>query len=154
MKRADIIGGLVGMAIGLLALWQGSTMPTDVVMKIGPSFFPGLLAGGLILFSVTLLINALLGRSKGTVEALRLADPGTRRGLVTLGAAMVFCIIIEPLGFILSSILFLVFMIRMLGKRTPASLLAAPLLITIGVWVVFEKILHLTLPAGILAGIL
>jgi putative tricarboxylic transport membrane protein len=154
MKTADIIGGLIGMAIGLGAIWQGSTMPTDVVMKIGPSFFPGFLAGGLILFSALLLINALLGKSKGTVSALHLSDPGTRRGLIMLGAALVFCVLLEPLGFIPTSIVFLAFMIRVLGKRKPLPILLAPPLVTLAVWLVFEKVLMLSLPAGVLADVL
>ena len=61
MKTADIFGGIIGILIGLFALWEGAKMPTDVVMKIGPSFFPNILAGCLILFSIVLLINATRG---------------------------------------------------------------------------------------------
>lgn len=154
MKIADIVGGLVGILIGLYAIWEGTNMPTDVVMKIGPSFFPNFLAGFLILFSVVLVINALRGKSKGTVEPMRLADKGVQRGLITLAAALVFCVILEPLGFIPSSIVFLAFMMVVMGKRKPIPILIAPPLITVSVWLVFEKILNLSMPAGILADML
>ncbi len=154
MKTADIIGALIGIAIGLLAIWEGTKMPTDVVMKIGPSFFPSILAGFLILFSSVLLIKALLGQSKGKVEPLRLSDKGVQRGLITLGATIVFCIVLEPLGFIPTSIIFLVFMMWILGKRKPLPFLLAPPLVTMGIWMVFEKVLNLSLPAGVLTDIL
>lgn len=151
MKTADIFGGIIGILIGLGAIWEGSKMPTDVVMKIGPSFFPNILGGLLILFSAILIVNALRGRSKGRVEPFRLADKGTERGLVTLVAGIVFCVVLEPLGFIPTSIIFLTFMMIVMGKRNVLVVAVTPALITGAVWLVFEKVLSLSLPAGVLA---
>ena len=154
MKTADIWGGVIGILIGVLALWEGRRMPADVVMGIGPSFFPNFLAGFLIFFSAILLINALRGKSKGTAEPFRLSDKGVQRGLATLGAAFVFCAVLEPLGFIPTSIAFLAFMILILGKRNPVLLVLAPPLVSFGVWLVFEKVLKLSLPPGLLVDVL
>lgn len=154
MKTADIFGGAIGIAIGLFAIWEGAKMPTDVVMKIGPSFFPTILAGFLILFSAILLINALRGRSKGSVAPLRVSDKGVQRGLITLGATIAFCAALEPLGFIPTSLVFLVFMMLVLGKRRALALAIAPPLVTFAIWLVFEKVLYLSLPPGVLADIL
>ena len=154
MKTADIYGGIIGILIGILAIWEGSKMPTDVVMKIGPSFFPNILAGFLILFSVILLINALKGRSKGTVEPMRLSDKGVQRGLITLGATITFCAVLEPLGFIPTAIIFLVFMMLVMGKRSVLATVIAPPLVTISIWLIFEKVLYLSLPPGVLVDIL
>jgi len=154
MKTADIFGGVIGILIGLGAIWEGSKMPTDVVMKIGPSFFPNILAGFLILFSAALLINALKGKSKGTVAPLRLSDPGLRRGLITLAATIVFCVALDPLGFILTSLAFLLFMMLVLGQRSARALIVAPPLVTFAIWLVFEKVLYLSLPPGVLVDVL
>lgn len=153
MKRADIVGGCVGILIGAYALWVAQHMPPDVVMKIGPGFFPSILAGILILFSLILILNALLGRSRGEVAPLKLSDPGVRRGLITLAAAFVFCVVLKPLGFIPTSLLFLGVMAFVMGKRTPLALIAPPVIVTLSIWVVFEKLLQLSLPPGVLAGI-
>ncbi len=154
MKVADIIGSLIGVLIGVYAIWEGRNMPADRIMKIGPSFFPSILAGLLILFSLVLLVNALRGRSIGTVERARLSDKGVQRGLITLAATLVFCAVVTPLGFMLSSILFLLFMMLLLGNRKPLQLAVAPPLISVAIWVIFEKVLKLSMPAGVLAGIL
>jgi hypothetical protein len=132
MKKADIVGGLIGILIGLYAIWEGTKMPEDLVMKIGPSFFPNILAGFLILFSAILIVNALRGKSKGEVAPLR----------------------IDPLGFLLTSIIFLTFMMWIMGNRKPIALAIAPTVITLAVWLVFEKVLNLSMPAGILVDIL
>jgi len=154
MKVADIIGALIGILIGTYAIWEGTNMPADYIMKVGPSFFPTILAVLLILFSVVLLINALRGKSIGTVEAVNFSEKGVQRGLITLAATIIFCAILDPLGFILSSIIFLVFMMLLMGNRKIKQLLIAPLLVTFSIWVIFEKILNLSMPAGVLADIL
>ncbi len=154
MKIADIFGGALGILIGLFAIWEGSKMPTDVVMKIGPSFFPNILGGLLIVFSATLIVNAVRGRSKGKVEPYRLADKGTQRGLITLAAGIVFCAVLDPLGFIPTSIIFLTFMMLVMGKRNPLLIAVTPALVTLAVWLVFEKVLSLSMPAGVLADFL
>ncbi len=151
MKVADISGGALGILIGLFAIWQGTKMPTDVVMKIGPSFFPNILGGLLIVFSAILIINAVRGKSKGKVEPYRLSDTGTQRGLITLAAGILFCVVLDPLGFIPTSIIFLTFMMLVMGKRNPLLIAVTPALITLAVWLVFEKVLLLSMPAGVLA---
>ena len=154
MKIADIFGGALGILIGLFAIWEGTKMPEDLVMKIGPSFFPNILAGILILFSATLIINALRGKSKGEVAPLKLSDKGVQRGLITLVSTIVFCVALDPLGFIPTAIVFLVCMMLVMGNRKPLQLTIAPPLVTLAIWLVFEKVLNLSMPAGILADIL
>lgn len=154
MKIADMVGGLIGILLGLFVFWESSNMPTDVVMKIGPGFFPNLLAGFLILFSVVLIINAVRGKSKGSLESRKWSDPGLQRGLITLTAAVAFAVVMDPLGFIPTAILFLTFMMLVMGNRKPLHILFIPSFVTFVVWLVFEKLLHLSMPPGILASIL
>lgn len=154
MKTADIAGGLIGMLIAGLFFWQSSVMPTDVVMKIGPGFFPSLMSATLFFFSAILLVNALRGRSKGDLQPLRLSDKGVQRGLILLAAAVGFVLLLEPLGFIPTALVFLTLMMFVMGMRKPAMLLFVPAGITLGVWGLFEKVLHLSMPAGVLSSIL
>lgn len=154
MKVADIVGGVVGIMIGLYAIWEGTNMPPDLIMKVGPSFFPTVLAGLLIIFSVASIIFALKGKSKGTVEPLRLSDKGVQRGLLMLAATIIFCVVLEPLGFIPSAIAFLIPMMLLMGNRKPLQLAIAPVLVTFAIWLIFEKVLNLSLPAGVLTDLL
>ncbi len=151
MKVADIVGGLIGILIGLYVIWEGSHMPPDYIMKVGPSFFPNILAGLLMIFSAALIIFAIKGKSKGSVAPIRLSDKGTQRGLTTLAAAIVFCAVVEPLGFLPSSVVFLALMMLMMGNRKPLQVVVAPIVVTLAIWLIFEKLLNLSMPAGILA---
>ena len=154
MKVADLVGGMVGAAIGLFALWTSWHMPADVVMKIGPGFFPGILSGLLVLFSCVLLVKALRGGEQQAADAPVTTGEGKVRGLLTLVATIAFVAVLEPLGFIPSAIVFLTLMMLVMGKRKPLPILLAPTLVTVGVWLVFEKLLHLSMPPGILEGLL
>ncbi len=150
MKKADLSAGIISLLLGLFALWEASKMPSDQIMKIGPNFFPNILAGFLIFFSLLLIIKALKGQSQGSVAPFNFAHLGVRRGLITLVAGIVFCVVLEPLGFAFSTILFLSLMMYVIGKRNYLLIAGVPPLITFGIWLVFEKILHLTLPLGVL----
>ena len=152
MKVADITAGLLGVLLGLWVLWRSANMPADLVMKIGPGFFPSILAGGLILFSGALVFKAVRGQFKGQVESRSWSDPGLHRGLITVGAAIAFVAVMEPLGFIPTSIIFLTFMLWVMGQRKPLLIALAPTLVTVAVWLVFEKLLHLSMPPGVLDG--
>ena len=137
MKTADIIGGLIGILIGLYAIWEGTNMPPDHIMKVGPSFFPNILAGLLIIFSVASIIFALKGKSKGTVDPIRLSDKGVQRGLITLAATIVFCAVLEPLGFIPTAIIFLACMMLLMGNRKPLQLA----MVSRAFWIVLKGVL-------------
>jgi putative tricarboxylic transport membrane protein len=154
MKVADLIGGTVGASLGLFALWTAWHMPADVVMKIGPGFFPGILSGLLVLFSCVLLVRTLRGPEQPASEAPATTGEGQVRGLLTLVATVAFVAVLEPLGFIPSAIVFLTLMMLVMGQRKPLPVLLAPTLVTVGVWLVFEKLLHLSMPPGILEGLL
>jgi hypothetical protein len=45
-------------------------------------------------------------------------------------------------------------MMLVFGNRKPLALALGPTLVTAGVWLVFEKLLHLNLPDGVLAAVL
>ena len=45
-------------------------------------------------------------------------------------------------------------MMWIMGNRKPVALAIAPTVITLAVWLVFEKVLNLSMPAGILVDIL
>lgn len=151
---ADLIGGIFGVFIGIFVLWMSWNMPADVVMKIGPGFFPGILAILLILFSGVLIGKTLLGRGPQGTGGPAVTAQGKWRGVLTLVSTVVFVALLEPLGFIPTAFLFLTFMMLVMGKRKPLLIILAPALVTVGVWLVFEKLLHLSMPPGILDGLL
>ena len=85
-------------------------------------------------------------RSSGTLEESGIR--GIDRWIYP-GMALLF-LVTALVGFIPTSILFLTFMIWVMGKRNLLLLAVTPSLITLAVWLVFEKVLALSMPPGIL----
>ena len=150
MKTADLIGGGSGIALGSYILYEGSKMPADLIMKIGPSYFPNVLAVGLIFFSLILIVYALLGRSKGESEAISLKDKGVQRALVSLVAIVAYAVLLNPLGYPIVTVLLVSGVMILLGKRRPIQIVCVSLATTFVVWLLFAKLLMLSMPMGIL----
>lgn len=154
MKLADIISGIIGILIGIYVLIKCHSYPEDFVMKIGPAFFPEILAAGLILFSALLILQALLGKSIGAAEKISIRQKGTQRVLLALAGMIVYCAVLKPVGFIVATIPLIMFYMFLLGNRKKLQYVWVPVAITLGVYLVFEKVLVLSLPAGLLRSIL
>lgn len=154
VKLADVISGMTGILIGAYVFIKCQSYPEDVVMKIGPAFFPEILAGGLIVFSALLILQALLGKSIGDFQKLSIREKGTQRVLLSLAVMIVYCAILKPVGFIIATIPFIMFFMFLLGNRKILQYVWVPVAITMAVYLVFEKLLVLSLPAGLLSFIL
>lgn len=157
MNRANFVSGAIGVAVGGGALAGASEFPPDVVMNVGPAFFPSMLAGMLVLASAILMVGAALEPAAAAEARAPLRwsfEDGRVRAAVTVAAVAGFTLVLGPLGFIPTSVLFLAGMMAMLGMRRPLPLLAVSVGVTAAIWLIFEKLLVLSLPAGILDSLL
>ena len=150
MKTADLIGGGTGIALGCFVLYEGSKMPADLIMKIGPSYFPNVLAMGLIFFSLILIVYALLGRAKGESETISFKDKGIQRALISLLAIIAYAVLLDTLGYPIVTVLLVSGIMILLGKRAPVQIACVSLATTFVVWLLFAKLLMLSMPMGIL----
>ena len=142
--------------IAVYALVAGLSFPKDAVMSIGPSYFPNILAGGLLVFSLFLVGRALFGFSRASGERLgfKIKDKGTFRLVLSILIAILFTATLDPLGFIPDCLLAMIFYLLLLGVRKRIFLILVPPGVTAAVYLVFEKFLSISLPTGILGGIL
>ncbi|MGE5606403.1 MAG: tripartite tricarboxylate transporter TctB family protein, partial [Bacteroidota bacterium] len=146
----DIISSLIGILFGCYILGIASKFPEDVIMGIGPAFFPSILATLLIFFSFLLLCFALMGKSKGTVEKFNFKDPGTQRAGIALLATIIYSLLLNVGGFIVTTILYLFGLMFLLKKREYLKMALISAGVTLGVFIIFEKFLHISLPLGFL----
>jgi putative tricarboxylic transport membrane protein len=154
MKTADYIGGGAGIVFGSYVLYEGSRMPADHIMKIGPSFFPEMLAIGLIFFSSLLILYSFFGQAKGHPSPIRLQDKGIQRALLSLVAIVVYALLFIPLGYPLSTFLLVSSIMFLLGVRRIQLIVTVATLTTLTVWLVFARLLMLSMPMGILEPLL
>lgn len=146
MKKADLITGIVLLVLSGYVITQAWRMPPSATFGPGSGFLPFWLGVILAALSLLLIVKASL-RQKGESDAPLF--PG-RQGLLTvvkvLGGLALFALLMETLGFIASSFLFVAYLMRVVqGDRWKPVLLTA-VLTTAGLYVVFHVLLGIALP--------
>lgn len=158
MRRADFIAGAIGVMVGGGAITIASDFPADVVMNVGPAFFPTMLAGLFVLSSAALMVSAALDRGAdapvATPSVGMSLDNGTLRAVLTVAGVLAFCLALRPVGFLPTSLVFLIAMMFLLGMRSLPRMVAVAMGVTGGIYLVFERLLGLTLPSGVLDSLL
>jgi putative tricarboxylic transport membrane protein len=157
-----VLAGLVA-AIGVYLTVGILTMDVPEGAKApGPQFFPAIIAGAAFVLAALLAIQALRHPEPPVAVTSATADDAGRRyrthtdwkslGIV-LTAFLGFCLILEPLGWILSAAAMFWAMSYALGSRKRYLDPALALTFASFIQVAFSAGLGLALPAGILEGI-
>jgi putative tricarboxylic transport membrane protein len=155
-----LFAGLVlgaGIVYEAMALW----MPRGRIGQPGPGFFPVIVGPFLILTAAACLIQALAARQLGgsAREAAEDAAPvlstrQTHKTLLLLTSLVLYIFALQPLGFPIAILVFLVASIWVFGYRKwmPAVGIAAAL--TLISYLTFVVWLKVPLPLGMLSDLL
>lgn len=152
MKRIDRIAGFLGIALSGFIFYITADFPADHVVKVGPAFFPRLLAVGLALSCVLLIVYSYLKTHAQVYERFSLKDRGVQRGLVSVAATVVYCLLFELLGFITCTVFYLLFLMVLLKEKNYLQMIMTTVLTTAAVFIVFKVFLNITLPLGTIYG--
>jgi putative tricarboxylic transport membrane protein len=121
---------------------------------LGPKAFPRLLGIGLVITAVVLLLEILRARKSTAPKAETRDDAATRGTSLIVGAValwtLLYFIAFERLGYILSTSLYLLMLTSYFNRgKTIANVLTSVLFPVIS-YLMFTKLLGVTLPPGIL----
>ena len=152
MKRADIIAGILGIALCFLIFYITTSFPKDQVVLVGPAFFPRLIAAGLGIFSAILMLSAYTRKHLETNSGFSFKDRGIQRGIISVGSTVIYCLFFEYLGFITCTIIYLIFLMLLLKDRQYIQIVITSITVTITVFFIFKVLLNITLPMGTLFG--
>lgn len=118
-------------------------------MNVGPAFFPRVLAAGLMTFSLLLIIqNLFLVSSEDGEKRFDIKDPGVHRAAVALAATIVYGIGMSFLGFIIMTVLYLLFMMYLMKMRKWIFMAGVSVAVSLTVYLVFSVMLNIALPEG------
>jgi putative tricarboxylic transport membrane protein len=149
MRRTDFISALTLLALALAALLEASKLPFGRVGSPQAGFFPLILAVLLAIFSLVFLAQAI---------GMHKAEPGDSRGrsttwtkiVLAVGALIVFGLLFESLGYIISTFLFIAFLLRVVERQRWSSVVVIALFTSLGTYLVFGLLLNTPLPGGML----
>lgn len=96
LTNQNFAGGLVLIALGAVALWQGADLSAGSLRQIGPGFVPRVLAVATALCGVALVVSALIGRGA------MMERWSVRGNLFVLAAIIAFGFTVRPLGLVVA----------------------------------------------------
>ena len=150
MRVNDAIVGacLIALAVAILVHIQG--YPLIPGQKYGPALFPGVIAVGFIATGAILLVRGLRQGAPLVVPGPWLRRPALVTNFLAVCAALVFYVVAaDPLGFIVTSIVFLGVLLLKFGVRVAVALPVA-IVATLLMHTLFYKVLRVPLPWGVL----
>ena len=145
-----------GLVVALLGAWF-FTQATQLragpgYAAVGPRVFPMMVGGGLVAAGLGVLLGQLRSRRAAVEVPEELAVPPDWVTLGTVAALLAaYVALFEPLGFVLSSAVFLPACAWALGSRSPVRDILAGVGVAVVAYVVFTWLLGLELPEGPLA---
>jgi putative tricarboxylic transport membrane protein len=148
MKKLDQFGSYICLGIAALVIWQSSIIPMGSIRQPGPGFLPFWVGVILALLSVILWFQA--GYRKPAAELVRfLSGEGKWPYVAAAGIALlIYAFLLEPLGFIISTFLLLIFLFRIIGKQKWWVGVTGSLLVTFFTHLIFKVALKVQLPRG------
>lgn len=145
-RTSNIIWSMVFILVGIIVFTQmGALDETATGSDPGAAGYPRLLAG------IMLALAVGLGFQRGTGEAMPTRRDGLRV-LAAVGLLVLYYLTINALGYILSTSIFVLGMMLVMGIRKVWLLILMPLAFSILVFVVFYTLFGVPLPRVFLEG--
>jgi len=154
----ELVAALVLTAAGIAMLVDtNSIRVTAAANAVGPRFFPYVVGGAATLVGLWLAVAVLRGdrAEPEDSEDIDLDQKTDWRTLGLLAATFVlYILIIEPVGYLLSTMLLFGASAWTLGARRPRSLVLTTVLVPFVTFMIFTRLLGIYLPNGILQAVI
>lgn len=141
----DTITGVVFLLFALYwnTLINGLPAKTRLA-RYGAAFFPRIIVFGIIIISIILIIRDLGSRSKK--DEFSLNKRGALKVLLLIIAITIYSLIMTTLGYILSTIIVLAFVLWLFGLRNKLVLILISISFSVMINYFFQVLLQLPLP--------
>jgi putative tricarboxylic transport membrane protein len=148
LKKGEFWAGCFFLLLGIGEIVGALRLPLGTPLDPKPGFFP--LVAGIFLscLSVFYLLRVLLKTGAGS----RASGIAWRPGLLIIGL-FIYSLVLDSLGYVIAMIVLSVIILRILETKTGWKLAAVSLAASIGSYLLFDRILGVSLPPGILRGL-
>ena len=154
---SNLIASLVLIAFEVWAWLQTNNIKTAKKAAVQPSTFPRIMIIGMAVFTVILLIQSLMKLSNmkpddplaEKAETMNLfRDKGVLAALIVVLLCVGYVYFFKSLGYVVVSFLLCAIIMWMIGLRSPVKLILISLLVPLGMWLIFYKMLQVNIPMG------
>jgi len=161
LEKKEIIGGLACLGFGAWLLYQTFLLDVEVAKRVGGGVgadgYPFLLAVATIGLAIFLTLQAVFGRERQTpAEAPGIQGnepPVFKRAVWCFLSVVIYTALLLPIGYLITTPILLVVLMRILGDRRWVVPLVNALLLTLGIFVAFRYGVNIVLPEGVLGNL-
>jgi Tripartite tricarboxylate transporter TctB family len=143
MLTTDRVAGTALICFSLLVIWESRHLPFGTFRQPGPAYIPVILATLLLLFGLSL---TFISRRAPSLFSIRWTE--WRHAAAILAAAVFSGFSIERLGYRLTILLVLFFLLKLVEKRSWLLSLVFAFTLSFGSFFLFYTVLRVPLPQG------
>ena len=154
---ANLIGSLIFIALGVWALTQTYSFQEVKNTYVQAAVFPQIMCVGMLIFAIILLIQSII-KLMTMDENDPLAEPAASinfikdRGVLAALFVMLLCVLFvmffKSLGYVICGAVLCFVIMVLIGKRNWLQMVLVSILVPLGMWLVFYKVLTVNIPMG------
>lgn len=149
MRKSNSISAVILLGLATITLFEGSKLSFGSLRKPGSGFFAMFLATVLAGLSLILLGQSIKERDEEKSSFRAILGNWKKTG-ITVGALFVCAFLFEWIGYLVSSFLLIVFLMRAIEPRKWWLVITVAFLSSLVSYLVFDVLLGVSLPIGIL----
>jgi hypothetical protein len=127
---------------------EAGRFPVTKAAVTGPEFWPEIILGGMFLFSLLLIISIVIYRRQYDAESVQQKQPHPRNFWLVLGITAIYIAVMDWIGFIIATVLYLGVLFWLLKFRQVKSFLLVIFGSTLFAVLLFPILLGIPLPRG------
>lgn len=154
---ANLIGSLIFIAVGVWALIQTYSFQEVKNTYVQAAVFPQIMCVGMLIFAVILLIQSIiklmtmdendpLAEPAASINFIK--DKGVLAALFVMLLCALFVVFFKPLGYVVCGAVLCFVIMVLIGKRNWLQMVLVSVLVPLGMWLVFYKVLTVNIPMG------
>ena len=154
---ANLIGSLIFIAVGVWALIQTYSFQEVKNTYVQAAVFPQIMCVGMLIFAVILLIQSIiklmtmdendpLAEPAASINFIK--DKGVLAALFVMLLCALFVVFFKPLGYVVCGAVLCFVIMVLIGKRNWLQMDLVSILVPLGMWLVFYKVLTVNIPMG------
>ena len=150
MTICNYIVSVVGMVLGALIMNAAAAFPMQFTENgPGPGFWPFSLGCALAVAAVVLLAFTFTKRADLSGQRVSLNTPANKRVYIMMGLVVVFCVLINLLGFYPAAAALIVATMKLMDYHNKKGILLTTVLTLAFIYLVFGVLLHTQMPQSI-----
>ncbi|MCI5484992.1 MAG: tripartite tricarboxylate transporter TctB family protein [Clostridiales bacterium] len=156
---SNLVVSLLLIALEVFAWVQTGNIKTAKNAAVQPSTFPRIMIIGMTVFTVILLVQSVikllkmeqtdpLAQKAPSMNFVK--DKGVLAALFLIALCVLYVWGFRTLGYVLVSMILSGIVMWLIGVRKPVQLVLIAVLVPLGMWLVFYKLLQVNIPMGVL----